>query len=45
VRKGGRVKGNHLPEPIREKTTMIRKIGACWRCKLQRDPVRFRFHT
>ncbi|SMR57428.1 unnamed protein product [Zymoseptoria tritici ST99CH_3D1] len=38
VKKGGRVKGEHLPEKTRAKTTLLRKIGACWRCALQRDP-------
>lgn len=36
---GGRKKGGHLPENTRDKVSKMRKLGACWRCKMQRDPV------
>ena len=38
-RRGGRRKNSHLPEQARTKTNDIRKMGACWACALQRDPV------
>lgn len=39
-RKGGRKKGSHLAETARRQAHNQRKIGACWGCALQRDPVR-----
>ncbi|KAF7185484.1 Satratoxin biosynthesis SC3 cluster transcription factor SAT20 [Pseudocercospora fuligena] len=38
VQKGGRKKGIHLTEPSRARSHQMRKIGACWRCAMQRDP-------
>lgn len=37
--RGGRKKNSHLAPPVRDKTSKMRKAGACWRCALQRDPV------
>lgn len=39
VRKGGRSRNSHLSEKSREKSSVMRKVGACWRCAMQRDPV------
>lgn len=39
VRKGGRSRNSHLSEKSRVKSSVMRKVGACWRCALQRDPV------
>ena len=39
-RRGGRQKHSHLPEQARKKSHKMRKLAACWRCALQRDPVR-----
>lgn len=39
VRKGGRPKNRPLNEQSREKSSAMRKVGACWRCAMQRDPV------
>ena len=36
---GGRKKNTHLNQDARERSSKMRKKGACWRCKLQRDPV------
>lgn len=36
--RGGRKKNSHLAPPVRDKTSKMRKAGACWRCALQRDP-------
>lgn len=38
-RRGGRQKNSHLEKFARDKTSKMRKAGACWRCALQRDPV------
>ena len=38
-RRGGRPKQSHLPEQARQKSHRMRKMAACWRCALQRDPV------
>ena len=38
-RRGGRQKHSHLPEKARQKSHKMRKLTACWRCALQRDPV------
>lgn len=38
VQKGGRKKGIHLPEQSRARSHQMRKLGACWRCAMQRDP-------
>lgn len=38
-RRGGRQKHSHLPEQARVKSHKMRKVAACWRCALQRDPV------
>ena len=37
--RGGRKKHTHLSEGTRQKSSKMRKVGACWRCALQRDPV------
>ena len=39
-RRGGRQKNSHLPDQARKKSHKMRKLAACWRCALQRDPVR-----
>ena len=38
-RKGGRQKGRHLANEAKAKSSNMRKVVACWRCALQRDPV------
>lgn len=38
-RRGGRQRNSRLPDHTRQKTSRMRKAGACWRCVLQRDPV------
>ena len=38
-RKGGRQKGRHLADEAKVKSSQMRKVVACWRCALQRDPV------
>jgi hypothetical protein len=38
-RKGGRQRGVHLDHHAKEKSSKMRKVVACWRCALQRDPV------
>ncbi|CZT17942.1 uncharacterized protein RCC_03780 [Ramularia collo-cygni] len=38
VRKGGRSRNSHLSDKTREKSSVMRKVGACWRCAMQRDP-------
>jgi hypothetical protein len=38
-RKGGRQKGRHLADEAKVKSSKMRKVVACWRCALQRDPV------
>lgn len=38
VSKGGRKKNSHLPVTSRERIHAMRKVGACWRCVMQRDP-------
>lgn len=38
-RKGGRRPNSHLTEQARKRSSVMRKKGACWRCRLQRDPV------
>jgi hypothetical protein len=38
-RKGGRQRGVRLAEHAKEKSSKMRKVVACWRCALQRDPV------
>lgn len=39
VRKGGRSRNSHLTEKSRVKSSVMRRVGACWRCAMQRDPV------
>jgi hypothetical protein len=41
-KQGGRKKNSHLNQDARDRSSKMRKKGACWRCKLQRDPVSFR---
>lgn len=38
---GGRKRNSHLNQDARDRSSRMRKKGACWRCKLQRDPVSF----
>lgn len=38
-RRGGRTRNSHLTEHTRQKSHAMRKVGACWRCAMQRDPV------
>lgn len=38
-RRGGRERHSHLNPDARDRSSKMRKKGACWRCKLQRDPV------
>ena len=38
--RGGRQKGEKLGEKAKMKSSQMRKTVACWRCALQRDPVR-----
>ncbi|KAI5358584.1 hypothetical protein Slin14017_G108670 [Septoria linicola] len=38
ISKGGRKKGGHLPDQSRQRSSAMRKVGACWRCVMQRDP-------
>lgn len=38
-RRGGRRRGGHLQEEVRVKSNQMRKTGACWGCRLQRDEV------
>lgn len=38
--RGGRKKGKPLAAENREQSGQCRKDGACWRCAIQRDPVR-----
>lgn len=38
-KRGGRSKHSHLTEHTRQKSHAMRKVGACWRCAMQRDPV------
>lgn len=45
VRKGGRTKDSHLSETSRAKINTMRKVGACWRCAMQRDPVSINLST
>lgn len=37
--KGGRKKHTHLKDNVRKQSSAMRKKGACWRCKMQRDTV------
>ncbi|KAK0280730.1 hypothetical protein LTR35_007756 [Friedmanniomyces endolithicus] len=37
-KRGGRKKHKPLEADVREKSHIMRKTGACWRCALQRDP-------
>ena len=37
--RGGRAKNSRLSEESRQKSHKMRKLAACWRCALQRDPV------
>jgi hypothetical protein len=41
-KQGGRKRNTHLNQDARERSSRMRKKGACWRCKLQRDPVSWR---
>ncbi|PIA90449.1 hypothetical protein CB0940_11232 [Cercospora beticola] len=36
--RGGRKKNSHLPDVSRQRSHAMRKVGACWRCVMQRDP-------
>ncbi|KAK4500068.1 hypothetical protein PRZ48_008254 [Zasmidium cellare] len=38
ARRGGRTRNSHLTEHTRQKSHAMRKVGACWRCAMQRDP-------
>lgn len=38
-KQGGRKRNSHLNQDARDRSSRMRKKGACWRCKLQRDPV------
>jgi hypothetical protein len=38
VAKGGRPRGKHLHDEARKRSHFMRKVGACWRCAIQRDP-------
>jgi hypothetical protein len=38
-KQGGRKRNSHLNPDARDRSSKMRKKGACWRCKLQRDPV------
>jgi hypothetical protein len=38
ISKGGRKKNSHLAVTSRERSHAMRKVGACWRCVMQRDP-------
>jgi hypothetical protein len=38
-KQGGRKKNSHLNQDARDRSSKMRKLGACWRCKMQRDPV------
>jgi hypothetical protein len=38
-KQGGRKKHSHLNQDARDRSSKMRKLGACWRCKMQRDPV------
>ena len=38
-RKGGRPIGRHFADEAEVKSSQMRKVVACWRCALQRDPV------
>ena len=40
-RRGGRKKHTHLADDARKKSHKMRKVTACWRCALQRDPVSY----
>jgi hypothetical protein len=40
-KQGGRKPNTHLNQDARERSSRMRKKGACWRCKLQRDPVSY----
>ena len=44
-RKGGRQKGRHLGDEAKTKSSNMRKLVACWRCALQRDPVSSIVHS
>ncbi|KAK0861153.1 hypothetical protein LTS02_008027 [Friedmanniomyces endolithicus] len=37
-KRGGRKKHTRLEAGVREKSHIMRRTGACWRCALQRDP-------
>lgn len=39
ARRGGRSRNSHLTDATRQKSHAMRKVGACWRCAMQRDPV------
>lgn len=39
--RGGRRLHSHLTEQARKRSSRMRKKGACWRCRLQRDPVSY----
>lgn len=39
ARRGGRSRNSHLSDHTRQKSHAMRKVGACWRCAMQRDPV------
>ena len=43
--RGGRQKHSHLAPSARQKSHKMRKLAACWRCALQRDPVSDDQHT
>lgn len=38
-RKGGRARHTHLSDDVRQQTSKMRGVTACWRCALQRDKV------
>lgn len=39
TKRGGRTRNSHLTAHTRQKSHAMRKVGACWRCAMQRDPV------
>jgi hypothetical protein len=39
-KRGGRAKDSHLNVEAKKKAAEMRSLGTCWRCALQRDPVR-----
>ena len=42
---GGRRRGERLSEPQRQATSRMRRLGACWRCALQRGKSSYSLKT